>query len=57
MREKHLFKLTALLIAVLMGLAMVVSCSKDDDDGGQSSSQGQTQKDSDSPGEGYTKVN
>lgn len=33
MREKHLWKLASMLIAVLMGLAMVVSCSKDDEDG------------------------
>lgn len=33
MREKHLFKLTSLLIALLMGLAMVMSCSKDEDEG------------------------
>ena len=32
MKEKQLFKLTALLIALLMGLAMIVSCSKDDGD-------------------------
>ena len=32
MKEKHLFKLASLLIAMLMGLAMVVSCSKDDGD-------------------------
>ena len=30
MREKHLFKLASLLIAMLMGLAIVMSCSKDD---------------------------
>ncbi|MBQ2536276.1 MAG: hypothetical protein II549_05175, partial [Bacteroidaceae bacterium] len=40
MREKHLFKLTSLLIALLMGLAMVVSCSKDDgDDNGTNQNQ------------------
>ena len=32
MREKHLWKLASMLIAVLMGLAMVWSCSKDDED-------------------------
>ena len=30
MKEKHLFKLASLLIAMLMGLAIVMSCSKDD---------------------------
>ena len=32
MREKHLFKFATMLIAVLMCLAMIMSCSKDDDD-------------------------
>ena len=29
MKEKHLWKVASVLIAMLMGLAMVVSCSKD----------------------------
>lgn len=32
MREKHLSKFATMLIAVLMCLAMIMSCSKDDDD-------------------------
>ena len=40
MKEKHLWKLASLLIAMLMGLAMVVSCSKDDgDDNGTNQNQ------------------
>ena len=34
MKEKHLWKVASVLIAMLMGLAMVGSCSKDDDEGG-----------------------
>ena len=43
MREKHLWKLASMLIAVLMGLAMVWSCSKDDEDGGGQNSDGSPQ--------------
>lgn len=32
MKEKHLWKVVTLFIAMLMGLAMIVSCSKDDGD-------------------------
>ena len=44
MKEKHLFKLASLLIAVLVGLAMVWSCSKDDGDDNGGSSDGNLQK-------------
>ena len=44
MREKHLFKLATMLIAVLVGLAMVWSCSKDDGDDNGGSSSGNLQK-------------
>lgn len=44
MREKHLWKLASLLIAVLVGLAMVWSCSKDDGDDNGGSSSGNLQK-------------
>lgn len=44
MREKHLWKLASLLIAVLVGLAMVWSCSKDDGDDNGGSSSGNQQK-------------
>lgn len=44
MREKHLFKFATMLIAVLMGLAMVWSCSKDDGDDNGGSSSGNQQK-------------
>ena len=32
MKEKHLFKLASMLLVILMSLAMVMSCSKDDDE-------------------------
>ena len=44
MKEKHLWKLASLLIAVLVGLAMVWSCSKDDGDDNGGSSDGNLQK-------------
>ncbi|MBO4215536.1 MAG: hypothetical protein J5888_04305 [Bacteroidaceae bacterium] len=44
MKEKHLWKIASLLIAVLVGLAMVMSCSKDDGDGNGGSSSGDLQK-------------
>ena len=44
MKGKHLWKLASLLIAMLMGLAMVVSCSKDDGDDNGGSSSGNLQK-------------
>ncbi len=44
MKEKHLWKLASLLIAVLVGLAMVWSCSKDDGDDNGGSSSGNLQK-------------
>ena len=40
MKERHVFKVATMLIAVLMGLAMVMSCSKDDDDGGGNNGSG-----------------
>ena len=44
MKEKHLWKVASVLIAMLMGLAMIVSCSKDDGDGNGGSSDGNLQK-------------
>lgn len=40
MKRKQVFKHATMLICMLMGLAMAVSCSKDDDDGGGSSGSG-----------------
>ena len=44
MKEKHLWKVASVLIAMLMGLAMVWSCSKDDGDDNGGSSAGDLQK-------------
>ena len=40
MKRKHVFKYATMLICALMGLAMAVSCSKDDNGGGGSSGSG-----------------
>ena len=44
MKEKQLWKIASVLIAMLMGLAMIASCSKDDGDDNGGSSAGDLQK-------------